>query len=37
MHDEFISTEHLLLALVEEKDGDAGKILRQHSVNKDDL
>src|SRR5436309_756216 len=37
MHDEFISTEHLLLALVEEKDGEAGKILRQHGVNKDDL
>ena len=37
MHDEFISTEHLLLALVEEKDGESGKILRQHGVNKDDL
>ena len=30
MQDEFISTEHLLLALVEDKTGDAGKILRQH-------
>jgi ATP-dependent Clp protease ATP-binding subunit ClpB len=37
MQDEFISTEHLLLALVEEKDGDAGKIMRQHGVVKDDL
>ena len=37
MHDEFISTEHLLLAIVDEKDGDAGKILRQHGVVKDDL
>ena len=37
MQDEFISTEHLLLALVEEKTGDAGKILRQHGVNDDDL
>ncbi|HEV8367407.1 MAG TPA: ATP-dependent chaperone ClpB [Pyrinomonadaceae bacterium] len=37
MQDEFISTEHLLLALVEEKDGESGKILRQHGVNKDDL
>ena len=37
MKDEFISTEHLLLALLEEKDGDAGRILRQHGVNKDDL
>ena len=35
--DEFISTEPLLLALVEEKDGEAGKILRQHGVKKDDL
>jgi ATP-dependent Clp protease ATP-binding subunit ClpB len=37
MKDEFISTEHLLLALVEEKDGDAGRILRQHGANSDDL
>src|SRR5215212_473255 len=37
MQDEFISTEHLLLAIVEEKDGDAGKILRQHGVTRDDL
>jgi ATP-dependent Clp protease ATP-binding subunit ClpB len=37
MQDEFISTEHLLLAIAEEKDGDAGKILRQHGVNREDL
>ena len=37
MQDEFISTEHLLLAIVEEKDGDAGKILRQDGVTRDDL
>ncbi|HEV8428651.1 MAG TPA: ATP-dependent chaperone ClpB [Pyrinomonadaceae bacterium] len=37
MQDEFISTEHLLLAIAEEKDGEAGKILRQHGVNRDDL
>ena len=37
MQDEFISTEHLLLAIAEEKDGDAGKILRQHGVKKEDL
>src|SRR5215218_10493854 len=37
LQDEFISTEPLLLAIVEDKDGDAGKILRQHGVNKDDL
>ena len=37
MKDEFVSTEHLLLAIVEEKDGDSGKILRQHGVTRDDL
>ncbi len=37
MQDEFISTEHLLLAIADEKEGDAGKILRQHGVNRDDL
>ena len=35
--DDFISTEPLLLAIVEDQTGDAGKILRQHGVNKDDL
>ncbi len=35
--DEYISTEHLLLAITDEKDGGAGKILRQHGVNHDDL
>src|SRR5437763_288430 len=37
MQDEYISTEHLLLAIADEKDGDAGKILRQHGVTRDDL
>jgi len=37
MQDEYVSTEHLLLAIAEEKDGEAGKILRQHGVNRDDL
>src|SRR5687767_1832524 len=37
MKDEFNSTEHLLLSLVDEKDGEAGKILRQHGVKRDDL
>src|ERR671932_16685 len=37
MQDEYISTEHLLLAIVEEKDGAAGRILRQHGVSRDDL
>ena len=37
MQDEFNSTEHLLLAIADEKDGEAGKILRQHGVKRDDL
>jgi len=37
MQDEFVSTEHLLLAITEEKDGDAGKVLRQHGIIKEDL
>ena len=37
MQDEFNSTEHLLLAIVDEKDGEAGKLLRQHGVKRDDL
>src|SRR6267378_4054463 len=37
MQDEYISTEHLLLAIADEKDGAAGKLLRQHGVTRDDL
>jgi ATP-dependent Clp protease ATP-binding subunit ClpB len=37
MQDEYISTEHLLLAIVDEKDGAAGRILRQHGINREDL
>lgn len=37
MQDEFVSTEHLLLAIAEEKDGESGKILRQHGVKVEDL
>ena len=37
MQDEFISTEHLLLAIMDDKDGEVGKILRQHGVKKEDL
>jgi ATP-dependent Clp protease ATP-binding subunit ClpB len=37
MQDEYISTEHLLLAISAEKDGAAGRILRQHGVTRDDL
>src|SRR6266700_1545168 len=37
MQDEFISTEHLLIAIAEEKDGDSGKILRQQGLKREDL
>ncbi|HEY6047067.1 MAG TPA: ATP-dependent chaperone ClpB [Pyrinomonadaceae bacterium] len=37
MQDEYVSTEHLLLAIADEKQGEAGKILRQHGVNHADL
>jgi ATP-dependent Clp protease ATP-binding subunit ClpB len=37
MKDEYISTEHLLVAIADEKDGAAGRILRQHGVNHEDL
>ncbi len=37
MGDKYISTEHLLLALADEKDGTAGRILRQHGFNQKDL
>src|SRR6058998_882542 len=37
MQDEFNSTEHLMLAIVDEKDGEAGKIVRQHGLKRDDL
>ncbi|CAN5885646.1 ATP-dependent chaperone ClpB [soil metagenome] len=37
MKDEFISTEHLLLSITDEKEGDSGKVLRQHGVKHDDL
>ncbi|MCB8933322.1 MAG: ATP-dependent chaperone ClpB [Fimbriimonadaceae bacterium] len=36
MHDEYVSTEHLLVALVEEP-GATGKILRSSGINKKDL
>jgi ATP-dependent Clp protease ATP-binding subunit ClpB len=37
MQDDFVSTEHLLLAISEEKEGDSGKIVRQHGLKRDDL
>jgi ATP-dependent Clp protease ATP-binding subunit ClpB len=37
MQDEYLSTEHLLLAIAAEKDGDAGRILRTNGITRDDL
>ncbi|HLM58504.1 MAG TPA: Clp protease N-terminal domain-containing protein, partial [Pyrinomonadaceae bacterium] len=37
MQDEYISTEHLLLAIADEKDGASGRLLRQHGVTREDL
>jgi len=37
MKDEYLSTEHLLLTIADEKEGDAGRILRSNGVTKDDL
>ncbi len=37
MQDEYMSTEHLLLAVAAEKDGDAGRILRSNGITKEDL
>ncbi len=37
MEDEYISTEHLLLTIASEKDGDAARILRSNGVNYDDV
>ncbi|RJP33767.1 MAG: ATP-dependent chaperone ClpB [Actinobacteria bacterium] len=35
MKDEYISTEHLFLAMTEEKKGDAAEILRAHGIGRD--
>lgn len=37
MGDEYVSTEHLLLAIASEKTGDAGRILRSNGVTSEDL
>ncbi len=37
MADEYISTEHLLLAIAAEKEGDAGRILRSNGITREDL
>jgi ATP-dependent Clp protease ATP-binding subunit ClpB len=34
LKDEYISTEHLLLSIVDEKSGEAGRILRSHGVDR---
>ncbi len=37
MQDEYVSTEHLLLSIASEKDGEAGRILRANGVTREDL
>ncbi|HMO80692.1 MAG TPA: ATP-dependent chaperone ClpB [Pyrinomonadaceae bacterium] len=37
MEDEYVSTEHLLLAIASEKEGDAGRILRSNGIIREDL
>src|SRR6188472_1753214 len=37
MQDEYLSTEHLLLSIAAEKEGDAGRILRSNGITRDDL
>ena len=37
MEDEYISTEHLLIAIAAEKEGEAGKILRSNGVTSEDV
>src|SRR5436190_7329460 len=37
MQDEYVSTEHLLLSVAAEKEGDAGRILRSNGITRDDL
>ena len=35
MHDDFVSTEHLMLALTEDRAGDVARILQAHGLTKD--
>lgn len=37
LHDEYVSTEHFLIALSEGQDTNAGKILRSHGIRKDGI
>ncbi len=34
LKDEYVSSEHLLLAMADEKDGEAGRILRQNGIDR---
>ncbi|MGB7068858.1 MAG: ATP-dependent chaperone ClpB [Pyrinomonadaceae bacterium] len=36
MQDDYMSTEHLLIAIASEKDGDAGRILRSNGITRED-
>jgi len=35
LKDEYVSTEHLLIAVTEQGDGAAGRILKEHGITKD--
>lgn len=37
MEDDYVSTEHLLITIADEKDGDAGRILRGNGITRNDL
>ncbi len=37
LKDEYVSTEHLLIAIAEEKQGPAGQLLRQQGVTRDNI
>ncbi len=37
MQDEYLSTEHLLMSIADEKEGDAGRILRSNGIAREDL
>ncbi|MGM0787249.1 MAG: Clp protease N-terminal domain-containing protein, partial [Thermodesulfobacteriota bacterium] len=37
MKDQYVSVEHIFLALAETKEGDAGRIFERHGVKRDDI
>jgi len=37
LKDEYVSAEHLLVVMAEEKEGQAGKVLRQAGINRDSI